>query len=122
MLNLAAPTIIAATVNPVPATTRASEAIFREAAESNTPAPNDMMAAMARCGSCAMSPSSIPPSTPDAAANPQQKAHNAPVTPSGISTNRSRLFEWSSNILYLVQVGHVPFGFHIVAMDEPQRG
>jgi hypothetical protein len=58
------------------------DAISIEAAESSTPAPNDIMAAMARCGSYAISPSIVPPSTPDAAANPQQKAHTAPVIPS----------------------------------------
>ena len=46
-----------------------------EAAESSTPAPNDMMAAMARCGSCTISPSIVPPSRPDAAANPQQNVY-----------------------------------------------
>jgi hypothetical protein len=65
------------------------DAISIEAAESSTPAPNDMMAAMARCGSYAISPSIVPPSTPDAAANPQQKAHTAPVIPSDIACSSS---------------------------------
>jgi hypothetical protein len=47
------------------------------------------LAAMARCGSCAISPSIVPPSTPDATANPQQKAHTAPVIPSDIACSSS---------------------------------
>ena len=61
----------------------ASDTTLNEAAESSTPAPSDMNAAMARCGSGVFSPRTDPTSAPDAAASPQHKAHAAPTMPSG---------------------------------------
>ena len=52
MLNVAAPAIIPPVVDAAPARMSASDATLNEAAESSTPAPSDMNAAMARCRRC----------------------------------------------------------------------
>src|SRR5688572_15321729 len=86
MLNIAAPAMIPPAVDPAPATMSASDAILIDAAESTTPAPSDIAAAIARCGSLTTNPSMVPPTTPDAAANPQQKDHATSKIPAVITS------------------------------------
>jgi hypothetical protein len=90
MLNVAAPATIPLTVDAAPATISASVATLNEAAESSTPAPSDMKAAMARCWRCVISPRIAPTSAPDAGANPQQKADTVPTIPSVIACSLGR--------------------------------
>src|SRR5918996_3753818 len=85
MLNVAAPPINPATVDGAPASMSASDATLNEAAETSTPAPSDMKAAMARCLRRVISPRIAPTNAPDPTADPQQKAHTAPIIPSVIS-------------------------------------
>ena len=85
-LNVAAPAIIPTVVNAAPASMSASDATLYEAAESSTPAPRDMKAAMARCRRLAVSPRIAPTSAPDAATTPHEKAHTAPMIASGITS------------------------------------
>src|SRR4030095_12170037 len=134
-----APATIPPTVDAAPASISASDATLNEAAESSTPAPSDMKAAMLRCRRGVISPRIALTSAPDAAANPQQKAHtpnnafghcHAPLgrdprkpasgKQDGAEGNRSHSYN-EANTRTVLRTGAVHCIAHLLTCDSPGR-